>query len=310
MRNANIYTSRLTPGVLVGSLGNTKPLGTVTRGTPPVLTHLQRGFVIFLQNTTRENKFFRLNIANQPGTGFGDRASFFQLPAPPFLRQSPPPSPTLRETQIDVQVTPLSTFSRTVYVTANNRFAQVRVDVQELTASAGNRDDLNYPFDRLELKAGGLRTSLLLNPDRTNPEIKNPDVPGAVPPSILQEEVSDPVIFAPILTSIADPIPSQEISNPFGTTTKREENPRESNPRESTPRESTPREGTPREGTASFLAAPGETYTATVRVFIPKGSLLARADGALYAAKHAGKNRIRADHHGKGTDGDGRRFSS
>jgi diguanylate cyclase (GGDEF)-like protein len=39
--------------------------------------------------------------------------------------------------------------------------------------------------------------------------------------------------------------------------------------------------------------------------------LLARADGALYAAKHAGKNRIRADHQGKGTDGqDGRRFSS
>src|SRR6185295_18876421 len=57
--------------------------------------------------------------------------------------------------------------------------------------------------------------------------------------------------------------------------------PRESTPRESTPRESTPREGTPREGTASFLAAPGDTYTATVRVFIPKGSLIARADGAV-----------------------------
>src|SRR6185436_12426551 len=68
--------------------------------------------------------------------------------------------------------------------------------------------------------------------------------------------------------------------------TPRESTPREGTageqtPRESTPRESTPREGTPREGTASFLAAPGDTYTATVRVFIPKGSLIARADGAV-----------------------------
>ncbi len=40
--------------------------------------------------------------------------------------------------------------------------------------------------------------------------------------------------------------------------------------------------------------------------------LLARADGALYAAKHAGKNRIRSDQPGKGSDGQegGRRFSS
>jgi len=40
-------------------------------------------------------------------------------------------------------------------------------------------------------------------------------------------------------------------------------------------------DGTPREGTASFLAAPGDTYTATLRAFVPKGSSLARSDGAV-----------------------------
>jgi len=39
-----------------------EPLGLVTHGTPPVTQHIQRGFVIFLQNTTKENKFFRLTV--------------------------------------------------------------------------------------------------------------------------------------------------------------------------------------------------------------------------------------------------------
>jgi diguanylate cyclase (GGDEF)-like protein len=41
------------------------------------------------------------------------------------------------------------------------------------------------------------------------------------------------------------------------------------------------------------------------------GQLLARADSALYAAKHAGKNRVRADQMSPGNDRpNGKRFSS
>jgi diguanylate cyclase (GGDEF)-like protein len=70
------------------------------------------------------------------------------------------------------------------------------------------------------------------------------------------------------------------------------------------------------------LYRPADRLLASLRITVSIGlavsepgttvsQLLARADGALYAAKHAGKNRIRADHPGRTADGqDGRRFSS
>ena len=70
------------------------------------------------------------------------------------------------------------------------------------------------------------------------------------------------------------------------------------------------------------LYRPADRLLASLRITVSIGlavsepgstvsHLLARADGALYAAKHAGKNRIRADHNPTGVDRpDGRRFSS
>src|SRR4051812_37212981 len=49
-RNQNVYTARITGGLLVGSPGNTKPLSQA----------LQRGFVVFAQNMTSGVKTFRM----------------------------------------------------------------------------------------------------------------------------------------------------------------------------------------------------------------------------------------------------------
>ena len=64
-RNQNIYMSRITEGLLVGSPQDAKPLDPA----------LQRAFVVTLQNQTKEIRTFHLSIANQPP---GGQASFLQ----------------------------------------------------------------------------------------------------------------------------------------------------------------------------------------------------------------------------------------
>ncbi|UCE72835.1 MAG: exo-alpha-sialidase, partial [Methanomassiliicoccales archaeon] len=61
MRNQNIYTSRIAPGIEVTSLGNSKPLGSI-----------QRTFVVLVKNTTDMPRYFRLVIDVPPGV----KASF------------------------------------------------------------------------------------------------------------------------------------------------------------------------------------------------------------------------------------------
>ncbi|OLC84682.1 MAG: hypothetical protein AUH72_01160, partial [Acidobacteria bacterium 13_1_40CM_4_65_8] len=85
MRNQNVYTARITPGLVAGSPGNNNPLS----------ASLQRGFVVFAQNTTTQMRSYQLAIANQPP---GGRASFSQFPLPPFDSASPPPVTTVYAT--------------------------------------------------------------------------------------------------------------------------------------------------------------------------------------------------------------------
>jgi len=172
MRNTNIYTAQLTWGLVVWSPGNTKPLGFVTR-EDGLRQHLQRGFTVVVDNYLKEAKFYRLRIANQPGTERGDRATFRQFPAPPYPDDLPPA--TMDDTTIFVRVSPLSSIARTVYVTSAQEFAQVRVEVEETEAQPPQG---GIP----PLKPGGLRSWLLLNADRTNPTIVDPD--SAAPPRV------------------------------------------------------------------------------------------------------------------------------
>ena len=175
-RNQNIYTSRITGGLLVGSPGNTKPLSPT----------LQRAFVVFAQNTSDSIKTFRLSIAAQP---IGGRATFsqFTLPAQPL-------------TSIDVATAPRSMAVRSVYVTSSDPLAQVTVDVHE-TASVGG-----------SVLPTGLQASVLLNPDIQNPDIQNPAQNPVGNPDIQNGEVHNPDIQNP---DIQNPdIQNPDIQNP------------------------------------------------------------------------------------------------
>lgn len=184
MRNQNIYTARITGGLVAGSPGNTKPLDPL----------LQRSFVVFAQNATYLLKTFTLTIENQPA---GGRASFSQYPLPPFSAQSEPPSTT-----IQVVVPPRSTIARSVYATSSDPHAQINVSVTEITAVNG------------AVVPNGLQSTVVLNPDTANPEISNPEIsnPEISNPEISNAEVHNPEISNP---EISNPeISNPEISNP------------------------------------------------------------------------------------------------
>jgi len=178
-RNANIYTSRLTPGLFVGSPGNTKPLGSRINPKTGLSELIQRGFVVFAQNTTDQLKFYQFKIVSQP---VGGRASLRQ-----FDKDLGPLESVI------VSIPRGSTVARTVYATSTDQFAQLLVNVQEMTPTdSGNSDPANkYIWNPT---GGGLKGSVLLNPDRTNPKILDPDIDSEVP-GIATDEVHDPSMF-------------------------------------------------------------------------------------------------------------------
>ena len=140
VRNQNIYTATLTSGVIAGAYGNTKQLD------------IDRTFIIFLNNTTSELKSFRLTInSSEADASFRkDRTggNLFKL---------------------DVEIAPYSTVTRTVFVEhAEALFPLIRIEVVEIDAPDGS------PIP------GGHTDSILLNPDPSNPLIKDywaPELP-------------------------------------------------------------------------------------------------------------------------------------
>jgi hypothetical protein len=186
MRNQNVYSARITMGLLAGSPGNAKPLD----------PDLPRAFVVFAQNLTYTTKTFRMSIANQP---VGGAASFDQIgdvAGAPLL------------TSVDVKVAPRSTVTRTVYATSTNAKEQVRVDVAEIA----------YP-DASGALTGGLATRVVLNPDISNPDISNPDIsnPDISNPDISNPDISNAEVYNPDISNpdISNPdISNPDISNP------------------------------------------------------------------------------------------------
>jgi hypothetical protein len=197
MRNQNIYSARLTQGLLVGSPGNTKPLGNTTLPDGRVV-QIQRGFVVFVQNSRNSIASYRLTIGNQP---VGGKASFLQFPVVGL------PDPL---TLLDVEIPPLSGTSRTVFINSTDPKASVLVTVQEITTPGG------VPVPP---SSGGLQSSVQLNADVTNPSISNPSIsnPSISNPSISNVEVFNPSISNPSISnpSISNPsISNPSISNP------------------------------------------------------------------------------------------------
>ena len=193
MRNQNIYTARIAPGVVVSSPGNSKPLGTI----PNQAALLTRMFAISVQNTTVQEKSFRITVTNQPQLANG----------------SPDPngSASLQQfslvTTEDVTVGPLNGISRPVFVRSNNTVASITVNVQEITAPGGS------------LVSGGLQGTTVLNPDPTAPAILDPAIanPAIANPAIANAEVYNPAIANPAIANpaIANPaILNPAIANP------------------------------------------------------------------------------------------------
>lgn len=191
MRNQNIYTARITGGLVAGSPGNTKPLSPT----------LPRAFAVFAQNATEGQRAFRLTIENQPP---GGGASFLQASLLPPINGVPTPALL---TVIDVIVPRRSTVARNVYATSSDPHARINVSVKEIAAPEGN------------VLPGGLETTVILNPDISNPDISNPDIsnPDISNPDISNAEVSNPDISNPDISNpdISNPdISNPDISNP------------------------------------------------------------------------------------------------
>lgn len=186
MRNQNVYSARITMGLVAGSPGNAKPLD----------PELPRAFVVFAQNLTYTTKTFRFAIVNQP---IGGAASFDQIgdvTGAPLL------------TTVDVKVAPRSMVTRTVYATSSNAKEQVRVDVTEIA----------YPQATTAV-VGGLATRVVLNPDISNPDISNPDIsnPDISNPDISNPDISNAEVYNPDISNpdISNPdISNPDISNP------------------------------------------------------------------------------------------------
>ncbi|HEY4679379.1 MAG TPA: hypothetical protein VIJ01_19590, partial [Candidatus Angelobacter sp.] len=159
MRNQNIYTSRIAPGIFVAAPGNSKTLGFIANTT----TLLLRMFAVTVQNTTALEKSFRITIANQPllANGTPDPSGSASL-------QQFGPVVTFE----DVTVSAGAGISRPIFVQSTNPTASVTVTVQEITAPGGT------------LVSNGLQASTTLNPDPTAPAIIDPDNPAIANPAI------------------------------------------------------------------------------------------------------------------------------
>lgn len=192
MRNQNIYTASITPGVIVDAKGNAKPLG-FDPANPSQL--LQRAFPITVQNTTGQTRTYRLTLPTQP---IGGKASFLQN----ALSGLPDPL-----TKIDVQINPYSSTSRPVFVTSTDPRATIPVNAVEIDTPNG------VPVPN------GLSGSVTMNTDVSNPNISNPNISNAeiYNPNISNPNISNPNISNPNISNpnISNPnISNTDVANP------------------------------------------------------------------------------------------------
>ncbi len=181
MRNQNIYTSRVTPGLVAGTPANAKQLSTT----------LQRAFVVFAQNTTSEHAAYRFRILDQP---VGGHASFLQFDALPATAGQYDTVAVLEPLLAPAK----SSVARTVYVTSTDPRAQVRVEVVQVAAAGAGAPPPE-----------GRSSAVILNPDIDNPDIDNPDIDNA---EIYNPDIDNPDIDNP---DIDNPdIDNPDIDNP------------------------------------------------------------------------------------------------
>jgi len=199
MRNQNVYCSKLTRGIEVGTPVNNKSYGAE-----------RRSFMVYVNNTTDETKSFTLTILNPPSPP--GSASFSAESSVPSLSASAPSN---------------STISRMVFVQSSQPWSGM-VQISEVG------DDF-VGYVQLNLVTGGdtsaeehLPTIIgqetinwtappggtILNPNIVNPNIVNPNIvnPNIVNPNIVNPNIVNPNIVNP---NIVNPnIVNPNIVNP------------------------------------------------------------------------------------------------
>ena len=187
MRDQNVYSAKVSSGLVVSTPGNNKPLGFVT-GPDGIRRLIQRSFVVTVSNPHETQvRSIVLHITAQP---VGGVASFLQFE---------------RLIDLPVNIAPKSSISREVFVTSTDPRATVPLTVTEGTSTTAS-------------------ARLFLNPDPTNPDIDNPDIdnPDIDNPDIDNAEahnitVSNPTVTNPDIDNIsrANPdIDNPDIDNP------------------------------------------------------------------------------------------------
>ena len=209
-RNQNIYTAQLAPGLVLSSPGNSKQLGTGSNGKL-----IQRQFAIVVSNTTAQTQYYELTVEAQPT---GGAASFLQF----AIAGQPFPL-----TQIQVEVPPLSSTSRAIFVTSAVANATVTVNAAQLTALGGtlvsggetasltiNGDPNNPASQDTNIASAENYTPTIATPNIANPNIANPNIanPNIANPNIANPNIANPNIANP---NIANPnIANPNIANP------------------------------------------------------------------------------------------------
>ena len=255
-RNQNIYSSRITQGLVVASPQTSKPLNTT----------LQRAFVILVQNFTQAEKSFRLSIPNQPllANGTLDPSGFASVVATVNPPPAPPFSPT---TQLDVTVGPHNGITRPVFALSGNPTARITINVQEITAPMGS------------VVNNGLSSFIVLNADGTVPglidpdgapagttivgvEVYNPNVssPNVSSPNVSSPNVSSPNVSSPNVSSpnVSSPnVSSQSFANTpvAGLAVPNVSSPNVSSPNVSSPNVSSPNVSSPNVSSTSLTTS-------------------------------------------------------
>ena len=135
MRNQNVYVSRVSDGLLVGSLQNVKPLSATQK----------KAFVVTLQNLTARDRAFRMTVSSPNGA----IASFL---------------PNGAQTSMDVTIGAHLGAARPVFATAPTIAATIVVNVTEITGPGG-----------IPVAPNPLQGSVVLNPEGSAAQLVQPD---------------------------------------------------------------------------------------------------------------------------------------
>jgi Galactose oxidase, central domain len=291
-RNQNIYSSRITQGLVLSSPQNSKPLSTT----------LQREFVVNLRNETGLDRSFRLTIgdgtmATQPPGGYASFTPGMNNPGPPALPPTPPMPVVM---QLDVTVGAHAGISRSVFAVSSNPTASMTVNTVEIDAPGGtavagglssflvlNADGTVPPLaDPDDAPAGtSIQTLEIYNPNVTNPNVTNPNVtnpnvtntntanpnvtnPNVTNPNVTNPNVTNPNVTNPNVTNpdITDPnVTNPNVTNP-NVTNPNVTNPNVTNPNVTNPNVTNPNVTNYPVADSTYTVTNGGNTTSTYQV--------------------------------------------